>query len=173
MYCGENIILRPFTEEDALIYLNWVNDSRIASQVIRARPVTPFEHSRWYESVITKNDAVFFSIETKDDHTYIGNVWLWDIDPIHRKGELRILLGINQGKGYGTEACQLLTEFAFKRLNLVKVYLYVLESNPRAKRAFEKAGFKEEALLQKEFFVEGRYHNAYRMAIFRDTPGMP
>ena len=70
-------------------------------------------------------------------------------------------------RGLGSEACKLLLQVAFERLGLHKVYLYVSDLNPRAKRAFEKAGFEQEGLLRDEFFLEGDFHDVYRLAAFK------
>lgn len=169
MFRGEKVTLEPFHRQHLASYLEWVNDAELASQVGRALPVTDFEHQRWYEEQVTRPDAVFFAVRRNDDGRYIGNVWLWAIHPVHRHGELRILLGDreSQGRGCGTEACRMLVQFAFRHLNLEKVYLYVLATNLRAVKAFEKAGFRREGLLKKEFFVDGSYRDVYRMAVLR------
>lgn len=168
MYPGENIRLRPFEAGDAASYRSWVNQADYATLLGRALPVTEAEHERWYQSAIQRDNAVFFSVETLENQLYVGNVWLWNIHWINRNAELRILLGHPeaQGKGYGTEACRLLLEVAFKRLGLNKVYLYVSDVNPRARRTFEKAGFAEEGHLRGEFYLEGAFHDVYRLAAF-------
>lgn len=172
MYRGNSVTLRPFGEAEAERYLEWVNSAEVAAQVGRALPVSPLEHRRWYEQAVQRSDAVFFAIYTEDVSLYIGNVWLWGIHPVNRTAELRILIGDPQaqGRGYGTDACQTLLDFAFRRLNLHKVHVYVLASNPRAYRAFQKAGFREEGLLRGEFFVDGEYQDVYRMAMLATDP---
>jgi diamine N-acetyltransferase len=39
--------------------------------------------------------------------------------------------------------------------------------NERAMNVYTKLGFKKEGLLIKEFFVDGIYRDAYRMAVFQ------
>ena len=101
------------------------------------------------------------------DGLYLGNVWLHNIHWVNRNAELRILLGAEglQGKGYGTRACRLLLRFAFEKLGLHKVYLYVSAVNPRAGRAFEKAGFRKEGTLKDEFFIDGKFVDVERMGV--------
>ncbi len=166
MYSGELVTLRPFTEEDSRHYLAWVNDEENADLLGRAKPVSPAEHALWYQSAIKRSDAVFFAVEDNQTRAYLGNVWLWGINWVNRNAELRILLGQNQGQGRGTEACRLLLDFAFRRLGLEKVCLYVVAHNERARRAFQKAGFESEGLLKKEFFLSGRFCDVYRLAAF-------
>ena len=61
------------------------------------------------------------------------------------KGEatLRITIGDPNahGKGYGTEAVQLLLKHSFEVMGMKRVLLKVLKSNKRAVRIYEKAGF--------------------------------
>lgn len=166
---GDKVRLGPFTPEHSEIYLGWVNNPSIARQLTRCLPVTSLEHRGWYESCIRRNDAVFFSVTSRTDEVYVGNVWLWSVSNVHRSAELRILLGVDQqkGKGYGTEACELLLQFAFGSLNLNKVYLYVLADNLPARRTFEKAGFSIEGTLGEEFYLDGAYVDALRMSVLR------
>ena len=49
----------------------------------------------------------------------------------------------DHGRGYGTETVRLLLDYAFTALGLHNVLLQVDETNPAARRAYEKAGFKE------------------------------
>lgn len=167
MYQLEKITLAPFTWEQAQVYRDWVNQEESARWLTRSLPVTPLEHQRWYENLVQRQDAVVFSVLENKSGEYLGNVWLWGVHPVHRSAELRILLGPRaKGKGYGSEACRGLLRFAFNDLNLHKVYLYVLNHNKAAVRAFEKSGFVSEGVLKDEFFVASKYEDALRMAAF-------
>ena len=171
MIVGSKVSLGPFTWEQAQDYLQWVNQEDTAQAVTRALPVTPLEHQQWYEGLVRRQDAVVFAVSTRDTQDYIGNVWLWGIHPVHRHAELRILLGPAscKGQGYGSDACWELLRFAFFQLNLNKVYLYVRSDNVAAIKAFEKAGFVPEGRLQQEYFSQGAYVDALRMAVLREN----
>jgi len=39
--------------------------------------------------------------------------------------------------------------------------------NERAIAVYKKLGFQEEGMLRNEFFVDGEYRDAYRMAVFQ------
>ena len=164
------IALCPFEENDSLQYLEWVNQEEFGRLLGRSLPVTSVEHQKWYNSIVTAQNSVVFAVKTLSENRYLGNVWLHNIHWINRNGELRILLGAEEarGRGYGTRACRLLLQFAFQKLGLYKVYLYVSDVNPRAARAFEKAGFSREALLKEEFFVDGSFVDVRRMAAFKE-----
>lgn len=72
------------------------------------------------------------------------------------------------GQGYGSEAINLISSFAFNQLNLNRRCAYLLNNNPRAKRAFEKAGFSVEGVLISDRFSEGKDLDKYLLARVRD-----
>lgn len=159
MLKGSVVTLCPFDRRHIEPSRNWANDMELARLLDRGRPVCDVEHEQWALSLSQKKDAVFFAIETNEEAHHIGNIWLWDIDARHRKAEVRIVIGdtTHTGRGMGTECIQLLSSYAKDRLNLRRLYAYTLSSNPRAKRAFEKAGFEMEGLLREDRWNGERY----------------
>lgn len=158
--------LFPFEKSDAELYRSWINDEEVIRWVGRALPVPSVQHHAWYETLATDPHSVVFAVRKLAGDVYLGNVWLHDVHWVHRRAELRIVLGRDSGQGYGSAACQLACRYAYNKLNLHKIYLYVATANYRAVRAFAKAGFLEEARLKDEFFIDGAYHDALRMAAF-------
>jgi len=62
----------------------------------------------------------------------------------------------------------MIVDFAFNKLNLNKVYAYVLAFNERGKKAFEKAGFPVEGILKRDRFINGEYTDVFLMAILKE-----
>jgi RimJ/RimL family protein N-acetyltransferase len=71
-------------------------------------------------------------------------------------------------QGYGTEAVRLLIKHGFNSLNLNRIFLRVFENNPRAIRAYEKAGFVHEGRERQAEFRDGRYIDVLLMSILKD-----
>ncbi len=71
-------------------------------------------------------------------------------------------------RGYGTEAVRLLVKHGFNTLNLNRIFLHVFENNPRAIRAYEKAGFVHEGRERQAEFTEGEYMDVLVMSILKD-----
>lgn len=163
--------LFPFDPELSMQYREWVNQEEHARLLGRSLPVTEPEHEAWYNSLVKSSSTVVFAVKTLDNQQYLGNVWLHGIHWVNRNAELRILLGepSSRGLGHGTRACRLLVDFAFRKLGLHKVYLYVSDLNPRAEKAFSNAGFTIEGVLHDEFFVDGEFVAVKRMAV-RNRP---
>src|SRR5207245_2612552 len=99
----------------------------------------------------------------------IGVAGLRDIDFKNRRAEFGISIGDRAawGQGYGTEATQLIVNYAFGRLNLQRVYLHVLEYNERAVRCYLKVGFRKEGTLRQDHYHDGRYWDSHVMGILR------
>ena len=147
----------------------WSNDVELCRLLDRARPVSDVEHEAWFGALQGRQDRVYFAIETATDRKHIGNVWLWDVDARHHKAELRIMIGDTAaaGRGMGTEAIDLACRYGFERLNLHRIYAYVLAINPRARRAFEKAGFVLEGTLRQDRWFEDRFIDVFVLGRLR------
>ncbi len=166
MLKGTSVTLRSFDMKDLERYREWINDRDIMFFLNRTLPVSDLEHRKWYENIITDNKNVFFSIYENTSSTYVGNVWLWNIDHRNRNSEVRIFVGEKKlwGTGIGTQALNLIVQYATRDLNLHKVYANVHAKNPRGKLSFEKAGFTVEGQLREEFFYDGSYVDVYRLS---------
>jgi RimJ/RimL family protein N-acetyltransferase len=157
------IRLVPLADRHLPATLSWVNDPAMMRLLGRAARVESDEHQRWFERLQHRSDCRYFSVETVDSGQHVGNIWLWDINTSDSKAEVRILFGdeTSRGRGYGSEAIQLLAELAFDTMSLHRLYAYVFSINPRAKRAFEKAGFGSEGLLRQDRRIGDEYVDVY------------
>ena len=169
MFAGPAVALRPFDRRHLERTRAWANDLELARLLDRARPIGDAEHERWFAALAEKADSVYFAVETGAEGHHVGNAWLWAIDGRHHKAEVRIVLGepAHQGRGVGSEALRLLSAYAFERLNLRRLYAYVLGTNPRARRAFEKAGFQLEGVLREDRWVGDHYADVFLLGKLR------
>lgn len=171
MIGGDGLRLVPFDRAHMANTRAWSNDPEIARLMDRARPVSEPEHEAWFESVLSRRDCLYFAIEEVGSARHVGNVWFWAIDERHRKAEVRVVLGeaTARGCGRGQQAIDLLCRYGFERLNLHRVYAYVLAVNPRGRRAFEKAGFTLEGTLRQDRWADDRFIDVHLLA--RLAPG--
>jgi RimJ/RimL family protein N-acetyltransferase len=117
----------------------------------------------------TVPDMVVFVIQTLEDDRPIGFV---DLNGFQRRpGDAFIGIGLGEpaywGKGYGTDAMQLIVRYAFQVLGLHRVSLNVFEYNPRAIRSYEKAGFQVEGRLSSAMQRDGKRWDWLYMGILR------
>ncbi len=84
------------------------------------------------------------------DHRVLGLIDLFDFDPKNQRAGIGIVIAQPQdrGKGVGSEALQLLCNYAFHTLNLKQLYAQVGEHNPTSIHLFSKLGFKKAGVLK-------------------------
>lgn len=103
-----------------------------------------------------------------DGENRLGFIAFYDLDLRNRNAEFAIMIHPDaQGNGYALPATKLAIDYAFRQLNLHKLYLIVARPNEHARRTYEKAGFKEEGVFKEEFFIDGTYHDGIYMGIFQ------
>lgn len=162
--------LRPVSVADATDdYLRWMNDSEVTRGLETGIfPTTKESLTSFVEKTSASKDNVFLAIIDKASGKHIGNIKLGNINWVHRHGELGILIGDKAawGKGFGTDACRLLVEYAFGKLNLHKVWLAVFANNPSAIKVYERLGFVEEGRLKEHVFSEGNLVDKILMSVF-------
>jgi RimJ/RimL family protein N-acetyltransferase len=140
---GENVGLAEMLAEDQPFFQKWLSENEELRRIIE-NPEIPDEESqrKWFQRNL-EPDRKMFSIIVLDDERLIGHCGFVEIDDTAQTGQLRITLGDTNvhGKGYGTEATQLLLRYAFDTMGLASVWLRVRDDNPRAIRVYEKTGF--------------------------------
>jgi RimJ/RimL family protein N-acetyltransferase len=159
-----DVTLVPLDQTHLALTRAWANDGELARLMDRATPVSEDEHRAWFASLNSREDCRYFAVVERAIH--VGTVWLWAIDARHRKAEIRIVIGdaAARGRGVGTRAIDLVSRYAFEQLGLHRVYAYVLALNPRARRAFEKAGFSVEGTLRDDRSVGDGYVDSHLLS---------
>lgn len=168
---GRKIILRPLVEKDInRNYLTWINDPQVTKYMETGIfPTTLKELKDFYIKIKQSKSDIIFAICDKKTNKHIGNIKLGGINWIHRFADLGIMIGEKAywSKGYGQEACRLVLEYAFKRLNLNKVILGVYETHEPAIKMYRKVGFKIEGKIKRLLNYKGQYVDKIIMGIDR------
>lgn len=163
------IRLAPLVQSDSPTLFAWINDRELVLYNAPYRPVGEAAHRQWFENVQSRRDCVLFGIRLLEDDRLIGTCQLNTIDPLHRSASLQIRIGDTamRDRGLGTEAVRLLLRHGFVDLNLHRIELSVFGDNPRARRAYEKAGFVAEGKRRQAAWIDGAYRDLELMAILR------
>ncbi len=169
---GHKLYLRALGNSDINEnYLRWINDAEVTQYMVTGTfPSNMEKLAEYYHRMTTSPNHVILAIIDKDSDRHIGNITLNDINWIDRTANLGIMIGDKDfwGKGYGTEATKLMTQYAFDRLNLHKLWLGVYASHKTAIRIYEKAGFEIEGNFKDELYRDGEYHDRVVMGITRE-----
>jgi ribosomal-protein-alanine N-acetyltransferase len=169
---GKLVCLRGLQREDLEgAMLHWTDDREVTRYLFRgAYPAHLEQAEREYEAMLNSTTDVELAIIDRETEAHIGITGIHSINWIARSGEFRILIGEKEcwGKGYGTEATQLMAAYGFEVLNLHKIWLGVNSEHVGAVKAYEKAGFIRGGELRDEIYRNSRYYNAIRMSMLQD-----
>ncbi|NDV26709.1 GNAT family N-acetyltransferase [Desulfovibrio sp. JC010] len=151
-------------------WFSWFNNPEITKYMYNGSyPNTREGLIKFYQSTCVDNSAhLVLAIIDIASGAHVGNLGLHRIDHLYRRAELGIVLGEKDfwGKGIGSEACKLICGHGFARFNLHKIFLRTEFENVGAIRAFEKAGFSQEAVLKEEIYRDGAFRDSVYMSCF-------
>jgi [ribosomal protein S5]-alanine N-acetyltransferase len=158
---GKRIYLREIKVEDVnQNYCGWMNDPDVNKYLESRFAVHSIASLRKYvKNIINDRLNVFFAIILKTENKHIGNIKLGPINNLHNVADIGIIIGEKDcwGKGYATEAINLVVNYAFTRLNLHKITAGCYATNKGSLNAFLKAGFSQEGVRKQHCFSEGKY----------------
>ncbi|CAG4975627.1 spermidine N1-acetyltransferase [Novilysobacter luteus] len=166
------VTLRPLERSD-LHFVHVLNNNRSVMGYWFEEPYESFvELEELYRKHIHDQSERRFIVEHEQAdtqaHERVGLVELVEIDHLHRRAEFLIMISPeHQGRGFAKAATRRAINYAFRVLNLYKLYLLVDVDNASAIRVYEGAGFQREGVLVDEFFSDGRYRSVIRMCIFQ------
>jgi RimJ/RimL family protein N-acetyltransferase len=146
MLRGEKVGLGPIHPDLVPLWTRWVNDLEVTRTLtlFRLGPLTQEFEQGFYDARAGGGANVIFAVYELEGMQPIGTTGIEAIDYADGKATFGILIGEKAvwNRGYGTEATRLTLDYAFNVLGLHNVMLIVYSNNPRAQRAYEKAGFK-------------------------------
>lgn len=172
MIYGERVRLRSIEREDLPRFVAWLNDPEVRENLLMQNPLSQAMEENWFESMLKLPvEEHPLMIEVRQDEAWapIGDCSLFRIHWPIRSAEVGIFIGekLLWNQGYGTEAMRLLLRHGFETYNLNRIYLRVFETNPRAVRSYEKAGFTLEGRERQAMYKDGRYIDVLLMSILR------
>lgn len=183
-FCLKNnkIALYPFSNDElnSPSYLKWMNDFDIVKTIGRNDYLMPVSHQKLVQYVqgINTETTMFLAIyynekgveEGKEKNNFVGTLKIYDIDFIHKRASIGILVGekVFWGKNIATQAIALADEYILNKLHLNKITAGYLASNIGMKKAFEKNGYIQEGELKKHFFDSEVFQDTILVAKFKE-----
>src|SRR5512143_2465362 len=178
MIIGERVRFRGVERTDIPKFVEWLNDPEVMQGILVHYPISQADEEGWFDRMLTRpTDERVMGIEIKEPSPdgsgeswkLVGSCAFDHIDWRVHAAEFGIIIGDKSywNKGYGTDAVRLLVQHGFDTLNLNRIFLHVFDTNPRAIRAYEKAGFTVEVRERHAEFKNGRYIDVLLMSILR------
>lgn len=169
---GRNIIINSISEPDLERIHKWFNNVSFLRyyDMLPAIPQNGKQVAKAIEDFVNSDRSMMLAIRLKESNQIIGVIGLFDIQ--WTNGTATFFIGIGEdgytGKGYGSEAIELMLDFGFHELNLYRIQLNVIAYNTAAINAYEKVGFIREGCFRELVFREGKRHDLYLYGLLRD-----
>jgi ribosomal-protein-alanine N-acetyltransferase len=160
---GKSVNLRVMEKEDLPLFAEWTNRPDFFGQYNALRQKSIAEIEKSDEGTLQQTG---FIIEKKDG-SKIGFICHFTL--VHPAGKMLeigySLLPSGRGKGYCTEAVEIIIDYLFLSRDIMRVQACTDTRNLASQKVLEKAGFKTEGILRKGFYCRGEWTDDYMYSI--------
>ena len=159
---NEHIILRAPEIKDIEHVYRWENDSSLWFLGNSIEPISHYTVKNYIErctqTTIAESRQLKLIVEYNQKVT--GCLDLYEIDFLNKKAEIGILIDPEYQKQHiATQAINLVSEYAFKFLDLQQIYAYIAENNTASIQLFEKLNFQKSGTLRHWIKKDGEFIN--------------
>lgn len=160
---GKNIYLRALEASDLDFLYKLENDESVWEVSETQTPYSKYILKQYLENShkdIYEVKQLRLAISGLDEEL-LGFIDLYDFNPRSNRAGVGIIVlaSQNRNKGVGTEALQLLIEYAYSSLNLHQLYANISEDNLHSIKLFKNLGFEKSGVKKDWNFVSGKYKN--------------
>jgi len=170
---GDPVTLEPLTAHHLEPYLAMLAEpegTRLTGS--QSVTVTRARTAEWLASRTEQLDRADFAIVATDSGAFLGEAVLNDFDQDIASANFRIALAGPHvfGRGFGTAATRLVLDYGFDTVGLHRIHLEVFDINPRARRMYEKCGFRYEGTQRDAHHDADGWHDVIGMALLATDP---
>lgn len=163
----QRLILKPIEVEDLKFLLNLRWEQEVMNYLIHD-PISFKNQTDWFNNLKKTDLALSIFIKEDNELKIIGTIGLYEMNARHQRAIWRIRLDpTHQGKGYATEAINLILDYGFNTLNLNKIISDSFADNAAIVNLTLKLGFKQEGLLVGHYFHKGEFRDAIQFGLLR------
>lgn len=155
----DRLYLRRLESGDLNRTWEWLHRPEIHTKIGVQVPFSKEQQIQWFEKLKQDQNKIVFAVCRVCDNCHIGNVSIDTIDHRHHNARFSIFIAEknNRGKGYGTESIKLLEQFAFKKLDLHKIWCKTDAGYPEVLHFYQRLGFSQEGLLKEHEWKQDKY----------------
>ena len=165
---GNRVVLRKHAPENVEAFQRWYSDPEVARLArYQDAPMRADEIDRFFQLRALGTDSLTMAIHDRETDRLIGSCAFSQVDGENGSAMYHITIGEKDtwGRGYGTEATQLMLDHAFGTLGLHRIALTVFEFNERAIRAYRRCGFVVEGRSRESIWRDGRWWDELAMSV--------
>ncbi len=167
---GERVTLRRIERGDLPRIRGWLDDPEVRGMIGATKPMTEEEADAWFDDVTGDPGRAWFVVIRDEDDRVIGEAGLLRLFPEWRTTDMSVIIGEREawGQGHGTEAGNLLLDYAFDYLGLHRVAIGVVGFHEEALWFWKKLGFKQEGVQRDGYLHDGKFYDFVMMSILED-----
>lgn len=149
--------IRKIEEKDLEKLLEWRNSDRIHSMMLTNHKITWQEHKEWFLKISKLSMPLHFIFYYKNNP--IGFLGYNDIDVSSKVCHPSLYLGEldNLKANAGIILGKIAIKYAFENMKMHKICVEVLENNTHAYKLNLFLGYKNEGILKKQVYKNGKY----------------
>jgi RimJ/RimL family protein N-acetyltransferase len=153
-------------KEDLPMFVEWFSSTEVSGEYNPLHQVSKTQAEKMFEGPHEKKP---FIIEKKDGSKIGFITHFYVLHPASRQLEIGYsLVPTERGKGYCTEATQLMVDYLFLSKESRRIQAQTDVRNVASQKVLEKVGFKKEGTLGKNLFVRGEWRDTYLYSILRE-----
>jgi diamine N-acetyltransferase len=174
---GENIYLRALEPNDLEFIYAMENDQSIWEVSNTQTPYSRFLVKQYLENAnqdIYEAKQLRLAICQDEDFPAIGLIDLFDFDPKNNRAGVGIVIqsSENRNQNIGSEALQLLIQYAFHHLNVHQLYANIGTENKASMALFTKFGFQIIGIKKDWNLVNGVYKDEAIFQLLTNPTGV-
>jgi RimJ/RimL family protein N-acetyltransferase len=165
---GKNVKLRVMEKDDVPLFTEWVNKPEVFGEY---NPLHQMSKTEVEKMLDNPSDFQLFFVEKKDGSKigFIAHFHVLHLGTGSKLLEIGYsLVPSERGKGYCTEALEIMVDYLFLSRDIMRIQAQTDQRNVASQRVLEKAGFKKEGTLRKNFFMRGEWTDDYIYSILRE-----
>jgi RimJ/RimL family protein N-acetyltransferase len=156
---NRTISFRKANENDMMLYFNWTNDASVRENSYQSEPISMDNHQNWFYNKI-KEENCFMTVFENHIGSPIGQV------RIQKQDENTAVIGVSndvnhRGKGYASKMIQIATAEFLKKNPQICISAYIKIENKASEKAFEKAGYELDVVLEYDGIPSYHYIKKY------------
>jgi RimJ/RimL family protein N-acetyltransferase len=167
---GKNVNLRVVEKDDVDYLVECNNDIDFMGEYAWGGQISKSQQMKYFDnpsSMAILTEAKMFIVQKKDG-TKIG-LMNHRLDQPYRWLEIGYFFAPSErGKGYGTEAVQIMVDYLFLSKDIVRIQTGTDVRNVPSQKVLEKVGFKKEGTMRKCLFNRGEWRDYYLYSILRE-----
>ncbi len=158
--------LRPARPGDAQLIFRWRNSMGVRRWMFGEKKITPQEHQRWMRGVLSGSKGRLYLYE--EDRHALGLVHFRLLSVFDGLWEWGFYMGERDRPPRSGERMLRLALRAFHKLPRAhKLIAEVFDFNTRSLLVHKRLGFKQEGVMKKHRFKNGRWRTVYYFSLFK------